>query len=427
MRYYPSHRLSPVLVAGLLACGIGCGGKGDGGGKGGAPGASGGAPGKPGAPSAGGGRKPLEFPVEVEPVSPRRVEYAVRAVGSVEAFEQVQVTARIAGAVDKLDFAEGDRVKAGQVLVEIEPRRFQIAVESAQAALARTKAELAETQAALQRRLEANEKSPGLVKAEEIESRRARAAAQDAARAAAESQLHLAELNLRDAFVRAPIAGQIESRDVRTGQYVQPGTPVATLLRRDPLLVRFQVPELDAASLLRDQKVRFSVRDEGQPLNAVITHVAQAADATSRMVMVTARVDDPRAGELRPGAFAQVTVPIDAHDDAPVVVETAIRPSEKGFVAFVVTEGVAHERVLTLGLRTLDGRVEVKQGLSVGDLLVVRGAEALTEGAKVKLPGAKPATGAPEGAGAGRAGPAEGAAPAASSAAAGAGSKPGGP
>jgi len=195
-------------------------------------------------------------------------------------------------------------------------------------------------------------------------------------------------------------------------------------------LVRFQVPELDAASLLRDQKVRFSVRDEGQPLNAVITHVAQAADATSRMVMVTARVEDPRAGELRPGAFAQVTVPIDAHDDAPVVVETAIRPSEKGFVAFVVTDGVAHERVLTLGLRTLDGRVEVKQGLSVGDLLVVRGAEALTEGAKVKLPGAgKPAGGgAPEGAGAGGPRPAEGgAAPAASSAAAGAGTKPGGP
>jgi multidrug efflux system membrane fusion protein len=425
MRYYLSHLLSPALIAGLLACGAGCGGKGDAGGKGGAPGAAG----KPGAPAAGGGgRKPLEFPVEVEAVSPRRVEYAVRAVGSIEAFEQVQVTARIAGAVDKLDFAEGDRVKAGQVLVEIEPRRFQIAVESAQAAVARTKAELAETQAALQRRQEANEKSPGLVKAEEIESMRARVAAQDAARAAAESQLHLAELNLRDAFVRAPIAGQIESRDVRTGQYVQPGTPVATLLRRDPLLVRFQVPELDAASLLREQKVRFSVRDEGQPLNAVITHVAQAADATSRMVMVTARVDDPRAGELRPGAFAQVTVPIDAHDDAPVVVETAIRPSEKGFVAFVVTEGVAHERVLTLGLRTLDGKVEVKQGLEVGDLLVVRGAEALTDGAKVKLPGAgKPAGGAPEAGGAGGR-PAEGgAAPAASSAAAGGGTKPGGP
>jgi multidrug efflux system membrane fusion protein len=425
MRYYLSHLLSPALIAGLLACGAGCGGKGDAGGKGGAPGAAG----KPGAPAAGGGgRKPLEFPVEVEAVSPRRVEYAVRAVGSIEAFEQVQVTARIAGAVDKLDFAEGDRVKAGQVLVEIEPRRFQIAVESAQAAVARTKAELAETQAALQRRQEANEKSPGLVKAEEIESMRARVAAQDAARAAAESQLHLAELNLRDAFVRAPIAGQIESRDVRTGQYVQPGTPVATLLRRDPLLVRFQVPELDAASLLREQKVRFSVRDEGQPLNAVITHVAQAADATSRMVMVTARVDDPRADELRPGAFAQVTVPIDAHDDAPVVVETAIRPSEKGFVAFVVTEGVAHERVLTLGLRTLDGKVEVKQGLEVGDLLVVRGAEALTDGAKVKLPGAgKPAGDAPEAGGAGGR-PAEGgAAPAASSAAAGGGTKPGGP
>lgn len=349
---------------------------------------------KEGAGPAGAGgkqpRKALEFPVEVEVVTARRVEYAVRAVGSVEAFEQVQVTARVAGAVEKLDFAEGDRVKAGQVLVEIEPRRYQIAVESAQAALERTRAETAQTQASLDRRLEANAKSPGLVKVEEIESMRAQVAAQTAAQAAAQSALHLAELNLRDAFVRAPIAGQIEGRLVRTGQYVQPGTPVATLLRREPLLLRFQVPELDAASLTQGHDARFTVRAGSEPLRAVITHVAQAADEATRMVLVTARVEDPRAGELRPGAFAQVSVPIDAREDAPVVVETAVRPSERGFVAFVVEDGVAREKRLELGLRTLDGRVEVKSGLELGAQLVVRGAEALTDGAKVKLGGAPP-------------------------------------
>lgn len=399
MSYYLGRLSVGVLCAVVAAGGAACGkGKGDGGGGGaggaggapaGAAASGGGGGGKKGG-SAGGGspRKPLEFPVEVEVVAAQRVEYAVRAVGSVEAFEQVQVTARVAGAVEKLDFAEGDRVKAGQVLVEIEPRRFQIAVEAARASLARAKAETAETQAALDRRIEANAKSAGLVKAEEIESMRTRVAAQTAAEQAAQSQLHLAELNLRDAFVRAPIAGLIETREVRTGQYVQPGTPVATLLRREPLLLRFQVPELDVANIARDREAHFTVRPEEPAMRAVITHVAQAADEATRMVAVTARVDDPRSAELRPGAFAQVTVPIETRDDAPVIVQSAVRPSERGFVAFVIEEGVAKERRLELGLRTLDGRVEVKSGLKIGDQLVIRGTEALSDGAKVKVSGA---------------------------------------
>ncbi len=388
MSYYLGRLSAVALCAAVAACGAKerADPKGAPGGQ--KPGVS------AGQKAPGGPRKALEFPVEVETVAAQRVEYAVRAVGSVEAFEQVEVTARVAGAVEKLDFVEGDRVKAGQVLVEIEPRRFQIAVESARASLARAQAETAETQAALERRIEANAKSAGLVKAEEIESMRTRVAAQTAAEAAAQSQLHLAELNLRDAFVRAPIAGVIETRVVRTGQYVQPGTPVATLLRREPLLLRFQVPELDVARVAPDHVAQFTVRPEEPPMRAVITHVAQAADEATRMVAVTARVDDPRAGQLRPGAFAQVTVPIETRDDAPVIPQTAVRPSERGFVAFVVEEGVAKERRLELGLRTLDGRVEVKAGLAVGDALVIRGTEALSDGAKVKLgaaPGEAPA------------------------------------
>ncbi|MFY0577305.1 biotin/lipoyl-binding protein [Cystobacter fuscus] len=80
---------------------------------------------------------PIEFPVEVEPVAARDVEYAISAVGSVEAFEQVQITARVAGVVEQVRFLEGQSVKKGQVLAEIEPTRYGIAVRAARAALDR--------------------------------------------------------------------------------------------------------------------------------------------------------------------------------------------------------------------------------------------------------------------------------------------------
>jgi multidrug efflux pump subunit AcrA (membrane-fusion protein) len=103
------------------------------------------------------------------------------------------------------------------------------------------------------------------------------------------------------------------------------------------------------------------------------------------MVDVTAEVNDERKEELRPGAFAEVTVPIQSAKAA-VIPQTAVRPSERGFLAYVVGEGdVAAERVVTLGMRTADGLVEVKDGLAPGERLVIRGAEALRDGAAVRI------------------------------------------
>jgi membrane fusion protein (multidrug efflux system)/multidrug efflux system membrane fusion protein len=212
---------------------------------------------------------------------------------------------------------------------------------------------------------------------------RARVAIAAAAVSEAQAALHLAELNLRDAFVRAPLGGLIETRNVRTGQYVQAGTLVATLIRRDPLLLRFAVAEDQAQALARGQKARFKVRERAAPYEAAIIHVAQAADSTTRMVAVTAKVD--AAPDLRPGSFAEIEVPITGSVEAPVIPETAVRPSERGFLAFIVDGEVAKERVVMLGLRAGGGRVQVRSGLNAGEQLVVRGTEALRDGTKVKI------------------------------------------
>jgi multidrug efflux system membrane fusion protein len=82
-----------------------------------------------------GGKRSMEFPVEVKAVESRRVEYTVTAVGSLDAFERVAVTARVAGAVEKVNFREGQIVNTGYTLVEIEPERYRLAVAAAEAAL----------------------------------------------------------------------------------------------------------------------------------------------------------------------------------------------------------------------------------------------------------------------------------------------------
>jgi membrane fusion protein, multidrug efflux system len=100
---------------------------------------------------------------------------------------------------------------------------------------------------------------------------------------------------------------------------------------------------------------------------------------------VSAGIQGEARRTLRPGAFTEVTVPVGSPRAALVVPQTAVRPTERGFVSYVVEGDVARERLLTLGLRTPDGRVEVREGLRPGDRIVVRGAEALREGAKVEV------------------------------------------
>ena len=350
--------------------------------------------GPPGA--VGAAKKPLAFPVQVEPVQVREVEYSVTAVGSVEAFERVQITARVAGAVDTVRFVEGQQVKAGELLVEIDPRRYALMVRGAKAALAKVAAGKAEADAALARREQVQQTSPGLITPEELAGFKSRAATVAADLASAQVALEQAELNLGDAYVRAPVGGVLQSRTVSTGQYIQVGTTLATMVRRDPMLVRFKVPEPDAQRLKPGMPVRFLASGESKPMLAKIASVAEVAEEASRMVTITAEVDAADTQRARPGAFADVTVPVGDAREAPVVPQTAVRPSERGFLAFVVVGTTAKERILSLGMRTADGRVEVKEGLKPGEQLVIRGAEALRDGVQVIL--AAPTPVAPGGA-----------------------------
>ena len=376
-------RLSLIVIVALSFFSAHC--KKGGGAAAGAPPAK---AGKAGAPMD---KSRIAYPVEVQPVEIRSLVFTVSAVGSIEAFEKVQVTARVAGVVDRVLFAEGNLAEVGQVLVEIEPERYKLAVESAQAYYQKALASKADAEAGLKRREGVVNETPGLIPGEEIETWKTKVLVAASEVAQNKAALDQAQLNLRDAYVRAPFSGILQTRTVQTGQYIQVGTVMATLVRRDPLLLRFKVPERDAARIVVGQAANFRIREVDQEFTSKIVHVAESADESSRMVNVTAEIKGSSNELLRPGSFAEITVPVSGAREAPVVPQTAVRPSERGFLAFVVENDAAVERVLNLGMRTAEGLVEVTSGLKAGEMLVVRGGEALRNGVPVRMikPGEK--------------------------------------
>ena len=329
-------------------------------------------------------RSKITFPVETRIVELRSLVYTVNSVGSVDAFEKVQVTARVAGVVDRVLFAEGSFAKVDQILVEIEPERFNLAVEAAEAAYQKSVAAQADAEAGLRRRETVITQNPGLIPGEEVETWRTKVLLAKSDVAQTKAALNQAKLNLHDAYVRAPFSGILQTRTVQTGQYVQTGTVMATLVRRDPLLLRFKVAEREAASIKVGMKASFKIRNSDKEYGSKIVHVAESADDTSRMVDLTAEVVDTKDEALRPGSFAEIVIPVSSQRTAPVIPQTSIRASDRGFIAFVVENNAAVERTLNLGMRTADGQVEVLSGLAPGERLVIRGGEALRNGAPVR-------------------------------------------
>jgi RND family efflux transporter MFP subunit len=358
-----------VLVAGLGSASMGCKAESDSGLK------------------KGKGINKLEYPVQVAPLEIRQVSYTVMAPGSMEAFQQVQITARVAGAVDKVNFAEGASVKQGDLLVAIEPDRYQVAVDQAKAALDRAAATEKSAEAELARRQQAVAQHPGLVAGEEVEQYATNVATGKADVASAQQALRVAQLNLRDSYVRAPFAGVIQSRSVVGGQYLQPGAILATLLQREPLILRFGVQEQDAPRLQKGMIANMKLRESARQYTAKIMLVADSADPATRLVPVTAEVDDTEHKYwLRPGAFCEVNVPIGDARQAIVIPSLSVSPTATGNVVYTIDDkNIAHLRQVQLGMYTPEGGVEITQGLAAGELLVVTGFEALSEGAPVKV------------------------------------------
>ena len=339
-----------------------------------------GKPAKPPEPTGRRGDQP--FPVEVAPVREREIARVVQGPGALEAFETVEVAARVNGVLDRLLVTEGDRIAKGAAIAEIDGERYRLAVASAEAQLARAAAALEDAKQALARREDLAK--TGMVAAEVLDQTRIKVRLGEADLAASEAAAAKARLDLHDATVTAPIGGVIQRRNAATGAYLQVGTPLVTLVQREPLQVRFHVAVAEAPLLKTGQPLRIQVRGSTAEVAGTIRLVSDSAETGTRQVVVVGRIDDGGAG-LWPGAFAEVSVDLPART-AVAVPALALRTTERGLLAFVVVDGKAVERQVVTGGHAADGTIEIVSGLKAGEQLVVRAADGLVNGKAVKLP-----------------------------------------
>jgi membrane fusion protein (multidrug efflux system)/multidrug efflux system membrane fusion protein len=362
-----------------------------------------------------------------------------------EAEGQTDIAAGVTGIVDEVLFREGDAVETDAVLVKVDQNRYRLDVEVARASLQRARAEREAAEAGFRiaqrakQGVSEDEKTAklGLWKAKEGEA------------ALAENQLDRARHFLNLSQVRARYPGQINSRKVTVGMYVEEKTVIGTMADLSRLRLVGYVPETAAPVLremlkehhrrVRAMQIIAPLGAAASPLNrfggianlrlpapvlvpashdpeftllaipqkkfhARVFFMSTVADPSTHMFEVKAEIlingklfglhpEQALGDELRPGYTAKIRFPLRSNPDAVIVPEEAVRASERGFLAFVPVkqtrkDGTA-EWVVKARPLTLgyraDGMVEVRQGLEPGELIVRRGAEALEDGTPIRF------------------------------------------
>jgi membrane fusion protein (multidrug efflux system) len=328
---------------------------------------------------------PPALPVSVIEVAPREVPVSFDAVGRTEGSREVQVRARVTGIVEKQLYTEGDSVRAGTVLFQIERAPFEIELAQARGTLAQeiARQELAGKEAE-RLKLLADRRAISQKEADQAIS----AVSQSSAAAqVARARVRQAELNLSYTTVAAPIDG-ITGRALQSiGSLVSPTNDTAmltTLTRGDPLWVRFSLSEAEFATVRGADKaveVRLETADgRAYPQPAHVNFSGSTVDAATGTVQMRAEVPNPDLG-LLPGQFVRVRV-IAGSQQAIVVPQTAVQQNEGGRFVWVAADGKAVQRPIRAG-SWLGNDWIVLEGLKAGDPVIVDNVVRLRPGAPV--------------------------------------------
>ena len=331
---------------------------------------------------------PSRIPVSVARVERRDVPYEIQATGTVEPMRTVAVTSRVGGMLQRVRFAEGEEVRQGQVLFEIDARPFAAALLQAEASMSRDVAQ-AENAVREAGRYQALVKDR-YVTEEDYQARQAAADAMTATVRADSAALTVARLNLSYATIRAPITGRTGGLLLHEGNQVvaNQGAPLVTINQLRPILVRFAVPATDLPDVQR--RAGKTLRVEARPAQDSTTFAGELSfvdnhvDSSTGTVLLKGRFPN-RDGRLWPGAFVAVTLVLDVQADALVIPEQAILNAQQGTFVFVVDpDGTARQRPVTVRRRA-DSLAVIDAGLEPGMLVVTDGQLRLTPDARVEI------------------------------------------
>ncbi len=315
----------------------------------------------------GGGGDDTPMRVDATTLQPSTVTERIRTTGTLRADESVELTAESGGKITDIRFEEGDRVHEGGLLVQINDTELQAEKERLEHRLS-----LATDRAERQKTLLAE----GGVSQEEYD---ATVNEVEVLR----SELDLVEARIEKTKIRAPFDGVVGLREVSEGAYISPQTMIATLQRIDPIKLDFSVSEQYASRVQPGQSVTFSVRSMERTLEGTVYASNTQINANTRTLELRARAPNPEDA-LRPGMFAEVTVPLGQVTDAIVVPSFAVVPTLDGQRVFVVENGTAQPRNVTLGVRT-DSTVQVTDGLTLRDTVITSGIQDLRTGLPIRI------------------------------------------
>jgi multidrug efflux system membrane fusion protein len=405
-----------ILVVIGIATGLGFGltfcakapAPGAGGPPGGAPGGKhgrGGAGGPGGPPGAGGFAGRMAPTVGVAKAVLADVPITASALGTVTPVATIQVQARVSGNLDKVGFKEGQVVRKGQLLAQIDPRPFEIAVDQAAAQLAHDEALLADAKLDLGRY--ATLKAQDAVAVQTYDTQAALVKQDEATVANDRATLANAKLNLGFSRVTSPVSGRVGLRQVDAGNQVtaNQSTPFTVVTQLDPITVVFSLPENDIGPVIRrgGQGLPVSVYDRsGGTLLSTgkLLTLDNLIDPTTGTVKAKAIFGNADVA-LFPNQFVAVTVLVDTLKAQVVVPTTAVRHGPQGdFVWVLQADKTVKQRPVKVGPGAAE-TVSIASGLNVGESVITDGGDRLRDGGTVKLPSAGGSYGGAGGGGAG--------------------------
>jgi multidrug efflux system membrane fusion protein len=332
-------------------------------------------------------------PVSVTTVKRTSVPYIVIANGVAEPMQTVAVEAQVNGILNRVTFAEGQPVQAGQILFEIDSRPYVAVLEQARAQLARD-----EVQAANARRDAARYAAlvkEGYVTGSQADQAEATAASAAATVVADRANVSKAALDVANSTIRAPISGRTGSLLVRQGNLVKANSnpPLVVINQIQPILVRFAIPQSQLPDIQRYYRggnalqVRATPSEgSGVPLMGTLAFIDNNVDSTTGTVLLKARFSNPEA-TLWPGQYTNIALQLYVDPNALTLPAPAIMTGQQGTYVYTVdSTGSAKQRPVQVS-RTVDSLSVIASGLREGERVVVDGQSRLIPGSKVTIKG----------------------------------------
>ena len=362
------------------------------------------------------------MPVTIAQVAQKNVPVEVQVIGNVEAYSTISVKAQVGGQLTEAHFSEGDYVKKGDLLFDIDPRPLQAALDQAVANLKRDEATVGQAQATLARDTAqahyaesqaaryAELYKSGIISRDQSEQLRANAeataeavsadqAALESARAnigASKASVENAQVQLSYAKIFSPIDGRTGNLSVKRGNVVTPSSmELVTINQVEPIYVTFSVPEAQLPGIKRYMaehtlQVRARPQDDANAEEDIgnLTFVDNSVDVTTGTIKLKGTF--PNQGRrLWPGQFVRVTLRLTTQNNALVVPNEAVQTGQNGSYVYVVKQDrTVEQRPVVTGAR-VDQDMVIDQGVALGETVVTQGQLRLVPGSRVVLPGGK--------------------------------------